>query len=270
MQIKDPMIKSDFLHSRKHNWPFSQSVQGKKSNPFSSGWWSTSAVLPLILIFLAFIFVIIRKTKQEPEKAPWLWVCYLCLDEIPCTTSPNLMTIFYFSPSQKHHRTYGWTNEQTHGTYFLWWLSLNQGLNKEGVRKPQIFIRNNIESLQPDFKDSAIGVQLFFFILILVILISLQNDGGFPLKWLLLWPISLYDKVLYVITEVGDIGVSLSRLSPQILLAGNPTTWTLGQLPILSKRLSTEGPERPLYKPHLSPNSSQAWTLKTAKERTSN
>ena len=169
MQIQRPNDKvTSLLIAESDNWLFSPSMQGKKSIHLVQ---VDGPPQQYCLILISLLFGLhtcnCQENKTGAPKAPCLWVLFISvLDEIPRTTSPNLKTIFYFSPSQKPHRAYGRTNEQTHGTYFLWWLSLNQGLKQRRcVRKPQIFMRNNSRVTAAGFQWFSNGA--FSLILIL-------------------------------------------------------------------------------------------------------
>ena len=81
MQIQRPNDKvTSLLIAESDNWPFSQSVQGKKSIHLVQvdGPPQQYCLLFLFLFFLAFIFVIIRKTNQELRKHLDCEFCYLC------------------------------------------------------------------------------------------------------------------------------------------------------------------------------------------------
>ena len=112
MQIQRPNDKvTSLLIAESDNWPFSPSMQGKKSIHLVQ---VDGPLQQYCLILISLLFGLhtcnCQENKTGAPKAPCLWALFTsALDEIPCTTSPNLKTIFYFSPSQKPHHDYGRT-----------------------------------------------------------------------------------------------------------------------------------------------------------------
>lgn len=155
MQIQRPNDKvTSLLITESDKWHFLRACK-EINQSISSSWWSTSAISPLKLslpLGLHGCNGLGNPNGRSGSTFPggsvdlsyWWGAMYHLISFED--------TIFSVSPSQKNHHIHYLTKEQTHGTYFLQCLGLNQGLRQRRcVESHRSVERNNSRILAAVF-----------------------------------------------------------------------------------------------------------------------